>query len=186
MSPRNVGIAVVAVAVFVAGLWSGIGSAGWTSAEAEPVGLTATLAAAQEVPKPRGVSARARGSFKAGLTRKASGGTLAWRLTFSGLTGRASAAHVHLGKRGTAGGVAAPLCSPCRSGLRGSVKVDARTVRALLKGTAYVNVHTARNPAGEIRGQVRKGGAPPAPGTTGTTTDTTTTTTTDTDPYPYP
>jgi hypothetical protein len=32
MSPRNVGIAVVAVAVFVAGLWSGIGSAGWTSA----------------------------------------------------------------------------------------------------------------------------------------------------------
>jgi hypothetical protein len=41
-------------------------------------------------------------------------------------------------------------------------------------------VHTAKNPAGEIRGQIRKGGnAVPPPATT-----TTTTTTTTYDPYP--
>jgi hypothetical protein len=185
MNLRNVGIGAVTVAVFVAGLWSGIGSAGWSSGSADPVALRATLVASKEVPRPTGVRANARGTFSAGLTRTGSAGTLAWRLTFNRLTGRAVAAHVHIGKPGKAGGVAAPLCGPCRSGMRGSVKVNARTVKALLSGGAYVNVHTAKNPAGEIRGQVAKGGTPPQPpGTTGTTTDTTTTT--DTDPYPYP
>jgi hypothetical protein len=60
-------------------------------------------------------------------------------------------------------------------------------VAALVGGRAYVNVHTARNPAGEIRGQLRQGAVVLAPpGTTGTTTTTTTsnpTYTTPTDPY---
>jgi hypothetical protein len=67
--------------------------------------------------------------------------------------------------------------------VRRTAKVNGRTVRALLGGGAYVNVHTGKNPAGEIRGQIRKGGnALPAPTTTTTTTQTTTTYTTD--PYP--
>lgn len=181
---RRIGIGAVTVAVFAAGLLSGIGTAGWSSTEAA-VGLTASLGAAAEVPKPSGVGARARGSFVAGLTRKGPGGTLAWRLTFRGLTGKAGAAHVHFGKPGKAGGVAVPLCGPCRSGVRGTSSVNARTVRALLAGTAYVNIHTAENAAGEIRGQVKKSGKPASD--PGTTTGTTTTTTTTTDPYPpYP
>jgi len=181
---RKLGIGSAAAAVFAAGLWSGIGSAGWLGAHAQAVGLTATLGAAKEVPKPTGVGGRARGSFAAGLTRKGTGGTLSWRLTFRGLTGRASAAHIHLAKPGVAGPVAVPLCGPCRSGVRGTAKVKARTVTALLRGGAYVNVHTAKNPAGEIRGQIRKGGkALPLP-TTPTTTTTTTTTTTEPPPYP--
>jgi hypothetical protein len=187
MNLRKVGAATVATTVFVAGLGAGIGSAGWSSSDAGPVGLRATLAAASEVPKPSGVGAKARGSFKAGLTRQGAAGTLTWRLTFGGLTGKATAAHVHLGKAGKPGGVAVPLCGPCRSGARGTAKVNAKTVRALLNGGAYVNVHTGKNPAGEIRGQVKKGGKPPASGTTGTTeTDTTTATETDPPPYPYP
>lgn len=178
MNLRKLGIGAVTAAVFAAGLWSGIGSAGWLSTDAKAVALTAALGTAKEVPKPQGVNATARGSFAAGLTRKGTGGTLSWRLTFRGLTGKATAAHIHLAKAGKTGPVAVPLCGPCRSGARGSAKVNARTVTALLGAGAYVNVHTAKNPAGEIRGQVRKGGnALPSPTTTTTTTTTPTTTT---------
>src|SRR5688572_16955745 len=97
MKLRKLGIGVVTTAVFAAGLWAGVGSAGWFSAEAT-IGLTSGLSASKEVPKPTGVNAGARGTFTAGLVRKGRGGTLSWRLTFRGLTGRAAAAHVHLGR----------------------------------------------------------------------------------------
>jgi hypothetical protein len=79
---------------------------------------------------------------------------LTWRLTFSKLTGRAVAAHIHTGRRGVAGPVAVALCGPCRTGATGRATVTAATLAALESGRAYVNVHTARNPAGEIRGQI--------------------------------
>jgi CHRD domain len=180
---RKLGVGVVVVAVFATGLWAGIGGGAWLDTDAERIALTATLRAGEEVPKPKGVSANARGSFTAGLTRKGSGGTLSWRLTFRGLTGSALAAHIHVGKRGKAGPVAVALCGPCRYGARGSPKVKAQTVAALLGGSAYVNVHTSMNPSGEIRGQVKQDGKAPLPPTTTTTTDSTTTTTTY-DPYP--
>ncbi|MGH2728925.1 MAG: CHRD domain-containing protein, partial [Actinomycetota bacterium] len=132
MNLRRLGIGVVTVAVFVTGLWSGIGSAGWLSTEAEPIAFTATLSAGKEVPKPKGVSAKAGGTFAAGLTRKGTGGTLSWRIRFRALTGKALAAHIHLAKPGKAGPVAVPLCGPCRSGARGTAKVKARTVKSLL------------------------------------------------------
>lgn len=183
MSLRKLGgIGAITAALLAAGLWSGAGSAGWLGSTADPVGLRATLGAGQEVPKPKGVGGNAGGSFTAGLARKGSGGTLAWRLTFRGLTGRAAAAHVHLARSGVAGPVAVTLCGPCRSGKRGTAKLNARTVNALLGGGAYVNVHTARNPAGEIRGQIRRGGSGlPVP----TGTSTTTTTSTYEEPPPY-
>lgn len=184
MTLRKLGIAAVTATVFVAGLWAGIGSAGWLTGS-QAVGLTAKLGAGAEVPKPKGVRAGATGTFTAGLTRRGTRGTLSWRLTFRRLTGRAVAAHVHLARVGKAGPVAAPLCGPCRSGARGTVRVNARTVTALLNGRAYVNVHTARNPAGELRGQVKRGGKPVAPPTTTGTTGTGTTTT-EPPPYPYP
>ena len=171
-------------ALFTAGVWIGVSGAGQAVGGATTLSLTAKLNASQEVPKPKAAAA-ARGTFAAGLVRSGAGGRLSWRLTFQGLSGKASASHVHLGKRGKAGAVAVSLCGPCRSGARGTAKLNAKTVTALLAGGAYVNVHTAKNPAGEIRGQVARSAAPPpAPGPTTATTGSTGDRITYEDPYP--
>jgi hypothetical protein len=105
-----------------------------------------------------------------------------WRLTFSRLSGRAVAAHIHSGRAGRAGGVMAALCGPCRSGQRGTAMISHAQLRTIRAGRAYVNVHTRKNPAGEIRGQLRatEGGG------SGTGSTSTTDTTQPPPPYPYP
>jgi len=113
-----------------------------------------TLRAAQERPKPKGKVRRARGTFTATVTKSGDSGVITWRLTFSKLTGRAIAAHIHSGARGKAGPVIVPLCTPCRSGARGRATVDASVLNSLESGGSYVNIHTRRNPAGEVRGQI--------------------------------
>lgn len=115
----------------------------------------ATLTAAKERPKPKGNVKRARGTFTATVKKEGTEGVVTWRLTFSRLTGRAVAAHIHRGAVGRAGPVIVPLCSPCRSGARGQARVNAAVLTALESGRAYVNVHTRKNQAGEIRGQLR-------------------------------
>lgn len=177
---RSIASAAALPVVLAAGIWTGLGGAGLGGESAATTGLTARLNAAQEVPKPIGVRSTAQGTFTAALVRSGAGGTLSWRLTFQGLTGKAGASHIHLGVRGRAGAVRVALCGPCRSGARGSARVDARTVTALLGGSTYVNVHTARNAAGEIRGQLAKTAKPPVlpPPTTNAGT------TTSEDPYP--
>jgi hypothetical protein len=157
-----VAVALAAIGLFVAGL--ALAASGSTSTR-----LTARLAAGAETPRPKGAS-HASGIFTATLT----GSSVSWRLTFSRLTGKALAAHIHLGRPGVSGPVAVPLCGPCVTGAHGTKKVNAKVRAALLSGGAYVNVHTAKNPAGEIRGQVAGGGRPVATSTTGsepTTTD---------------
>lgn len=122
------------------------------------LGVTAnvrtTLTSRQEVPRPTGNVGRATGTFTATVTKAGAATTLSWRLTFARLTGRAGSAHIHVGRRGRAGPVAVALCGPCRSGVRKTVTLQRSVIAALEAGRAYVNVHTARNPAGEIRGQI--------------------------------
>jgi hypothetical protein len=102
------------------------------------------------VPAAKNASVRAGGDFKA----KLDGSSLSWTLTFHHLTGSATAAHIHLGKKGKAGPVIVPLCGPCSSGATGTVKVSSKIASELGRNQAYVNVHTGKNPAGEIRGQL--------------------------------
>jgi hypothetical protein len=120
--------------------------------------LSTSLRASQERPKPKGNVRRARGAFTVAITKQGPSAVLVWRLTFSRLTGKAIAAHIHSGARGKPGPVIVPLCAPCKSGARGRVTVDASVLNALQSGRTYVNVHTPKNPAGEIRGQL--GAAP--------------------------
>jgi hypothetical protein len=88
------------------------------------------------------------------VTKSGSSAAVSWKLTFRGLTGRALAAHIHIGARGKAGPVAIPLCGPCRNGVGGRATARGSALSALESGRAYVNVHTARNPGGEVRGQI--------------------------------
>jgi CHRD domain len=113
-----------------------------------------TMRASQERPKPKGNVRRASGTFTATVTKSGTSAVIAWRLTFKKLTGRAVSAHIHSGARGRSGPVIVPLCAPCKSGARGRATVDASVLSALETGRAYVNVHTRKNAAGEIRGQL--------------------------------
>src|SRR5439155_20348231 len=65
--------------------------------------LKVALRARQERPKPKGKVRRARGTFTATVTKSGSSAVLAWRLTFSRLTGKGIAAHLHSGRRGVPG-----------------------------------------------------------------------------------
>jgi hypothetical protein len=118
---------------------------------ASSTSFKANLDTRQEVPKETGASVRASGSFTATL----SGTKLSWKLTFDHLTGAATAAHVHSGAKGKAGPVIVPLCGPCKSPASGTARVTAAVAKMLSGGGTYVNVHTAKNPNGEIRGQVK-------------------------------
>ena len=116
--------------------------------------LKTSLRASQERPKPKGNVRRGLGAFSVTITKQGSSAVLVWRLTFSRLTGKAIAAHIHSGARGKAGPVIVPLCAPCKTGARGRKTVSASVLNALQSGRTYVNVHTVKNPAGEIRGQL--------------------------------
>jgi hypothetical protein len=112
--------------------------------------VSAKLTVKAEVPAPKG--GKGTGSFTGTLT----GSKLVWKLTWTTLSGPANAAHIHLGKAGKAGNVVVPLCAgaTCKSGVHGTVTLKAAVLKALKSGGTYVNVHTAKNAAGEIRGQI--------------------------------
>ena len=123
---------------------------------AKPSGTTYKLKAAlnigQETPIAKGTKRGASGRFTATLN----GTALTWKLTFKNLSGAATAAHIHIGARKVAGPVVIPLCTPCTSPVTGAATLTADQVKDVLSGKYYVNVHTAKNPAGEIRGQISK------------------------------
>jgi CHRD domain len=95
-------------------------------------------------------------------------GTLTWKLTFSGLSGPATMAHIHLAPSGR---IIIPLCVPCHSGQSGSfsgpIGGNRPILKAILGGHAYANVHTAKNPAGEIRGFLHTAAMPASASSSG-------------------
>ena len=118
--------------------------------------LTANLKSRFEVPKPTGVPNGAVGLFTGkAVEMENDRARLTWRLTFAKLSGRAAAAHIHLGKPGKAGGVMLALCGPCKNGQRGAATITHAQLRTIRTGGTYVNVHSVKNAAGEIRGQVK-------------------------------
>jgi hypothetical protein len=82
---------------------------------------------------------------------------LSWKLTYSGLSGPATAAHFHgPGEAGKNAGVAVAIPNAGSSPAEGSATLTDAQAADLAAGKYYVNVHTAANPGGEIRGQVTK------------------------------
>jgi hypothetical protein len=139
----------------------------------------ARLSGYQEVPS---ISTVARGRFKATINDASD--SIQYELSYNGLEGDVRQAHIHFGQRSVNGGISVFLCqtsfNPDPTGLaptclqsgtvtgvltaanvigpagQGIAAAEfAELVAAIRAGVAYANVHSAKWPAGEIRGQLR-------------------------------
>jgi CHRD domain len=126
-----------------------------------------------------------RGTLDLDLSKSAQ--TLTFKLTFSDLSTPITQSHIHFGKVHVAGGVIVFFCATpptpapagtpnCGGGTSGTVTgtITAANiigptaqnitpgafnalVEALESNTTYGNIHTTKFPAGEIRGEIRRG-----------------------------
>lgn len=111
----------------------------------------ANLTGAQEVPP-----VSTGGSGQAEVQFNVNTNMAKWKVTHSGLSGPATGAHIH----GPAGpgqnaGILIPFTGNLNAMIQGEARLTPQQVNELMSGQWYVNVHTARYPAGEIRGQLR-------------------------------
>ena len=152
-----------------------------TNGTSNATAFSARLSGFNEVPLT--ILSPGSGSFQLNIDRAAS--TISYTLTYADTTTPVTQAHIHFGKKHTAGGIIAFLCSnlpnppsgtpacPQSGGtVTGTIaagqvvaqeaqNIPAGDFNALLSAitseTAYANVHTQRFPAGELRGQIRTG-----------------------------
>jgi len=146
---------------------------------AEHDGIDARLKGVQEVPA---VSSAAKGRLKASVDERS--GAIHYDLSYSGLEGTVTMAHIHLGQRGVNGGIMLWLCQttgfpdpaalaptcPASGSVSGVLQANsvvgppaqgiaalefAEVLAAIRAGVAYANVHSTKFPGGEIRAQLR-------------------------------
>lgn len=86
--------------------------------------------------------------------------TFTYSITIGGLTGPVTAAHVHTGGLGVAGGILFNLTGGPTVWSGTSPVLTAGQVTALKTSGLYFNWHTAAFPGGEIRGQIEASGTP--------------------------
>ncbi|WP_457651861.1 CHRD domain-containing protein [Rhodocaloribacter sp.] len=132
-------------------------SSGW--------GFTASLDAEQQV---AGVTSDATGTASFTLTDAG----LVFDVTVEGLSGAITAAHFHDAPAGAEGPVVRTITDAFDGSTAHGVwtaddgePLTGELMRELLAGNLYLNVHTAANPGGEIRGQVTLDGGAPFTGT---------------------
>jgi hypothetical protein len=122
-----------------------------TPSSAEKMTMKVNLTGAAEVP-----ANDSPGKGTADVSYDSASKMLTWKVTYSGLTGPATMAHFH----GPAeSGKNAPVVIPFKdaaSGASGSATLTDAQAADLMAGKLYINVHTAKHPGGEIRGQVTK------------------------------
>ena len=106
-----------------------------------------------------GAAGDATGTGTGGATGGSTGsgiGGAAGGSTGTGIGGASGSAGT-TGTGGTGGMPAGdlPLCGPCAASTKGTTKLSAGQVSKLQNSKTYVNIHTVKNPGGEIRGQLR-------------------------------
>lgn len=121
-------------------------------ARAEMLTYKANIDATQEVP-----ANDSKGKGTAELTYDTVSKNLTWTVTFDGLSGPATVAHFHgPAEAGKNAGVALLIGQNPTSPAKGTATLTDAQAADLMGGRWYVNVHTAANRGGEIRGQVTK------------------------------
>ncbi|MET0964593.1 MAG: CHRD domain-containing protein [Noviherbaspirillum sp.] len=110
---------------------------------------TAALTGGQEVP-PVATSASGRSTISVASDRSVSGSVIV-----SGM--EPTAAHIHQGAMGTNGPVVVPLTktSATTFAVPAGAKLTDAQYAAFVDGNLYVNVHSAKNPGGEVRVQMK-------------------------------
>lgn len=113
----------------------------------------ATLDGQQEVP-----AVATAGGGQAEMRYSPRTQLLQWTVTHQGLSGAVTGAHIH----GPAGpgqnaGIVIPFSGNLNTPpIRGQLRLTPEQASQLDSGQWYVNLHTARNPQGEVRGQLRR------------------------------
>jgi hypothetical protein len=120
-----------------------------SSASAEQVRFKADLAAGP------GVTSSGKGAATASLDTTTK--TLSWTVDYSGLSGPATAAHIHgPADPGGNAGIVVPFSGNLASPIKGSATLTDAQIAQLEAGKWYINIHTDANKPGEIRGQLVK------------------------------
>ncbi|HUQ66920.1 MAG TPA: CHRD domain-containing protein [Flavitalea sp.] len=120
-----------------------------------PMTKTLQLSSSQEVPAN---NSKATGTADVSYNKETK--MLTYTVNYSGLSGDATMAHIHgTAPKGSNAGVKKDLTSVLKKSASGSF-VDSVQIGdqikedSLLSGMYYFNIHTKKNPGGEIRGQI--------------------------------
>jgi hypothetical protein len=135
-------------------LWAGLGILAvfliWGDARADKITFKADLSGANQVPP---LTTAGKGAATAVLDTTSK--TLTWTVDYSGLSGPVTAAHIHgPAASGANAGIAIPFTGDLASPIKGSANLTDAQIADLEAGKYYVNLHTAANKSGEIRGQL--------------------------------
>ncbi|MER9966793.1 CHRD domain-containing protein [Mesorhizobium sp. M0060] len=118
---------------------------------AETVKMTATLNGAEQNPP---VTTKGKGT--ATLRFNTATKKLSWTVRYSGLSGPATAAHIHgPAAKGENADPVVPF-KKLKSPIKGSATLTDKQATDLEAGKYYVNIHTAAHADGENRGQIEK------------------------------
>ena len=119
------------------------------NAPSNMVAMNTALRGANEVPAN---SSPATGTVDAVLNKDTN--LLRWKVSYTGLTGPATAGHFHGPAAATANAGVVLGWATAESGSEGSATLTAAQAADLMAGRWYANIHTKANPGGEIRGQM--------------------------------
>jgi hypothetical protein len=118
--------------------------------DAHLAAFSTTMTGMNEVPR---AATPATGRVDAVLNKNTR--LLRWKLSFTGLSGPATAGHFHgPAAIGSNANTALAFKGPVTSPLEGQATLTPAQATDLLSGKWYVNIHTAAHPGGEIRGQM--------------------------------
>jgi Cu/Zn superoxide dismutase len=118
-----------------------------SAAQAEMLKFGANLTAAEETP-----ATDSKGMGTAEVTVDTDAKTVSWTVKVDGLTGDATAAHIH--GPAAVGEKAGPEIDMSKAIMEGSADITDAQIADIKAGKTYVNIHTAKFPDGEIRGQL--------------------------------